>query len=142
MKKKIIIILSLVILLIISIFIIYKNTKSRLYELNVDQVVEKIDNKENFILCISRTTCSHCLTYKPKLEKISRKYNIDIYYIDIDKYDDDEVNTFRSYVSFDGGTPTTTFIKDGTEVSSSNRINGDLDIDIVINKFKSNGFID
>ena len=142
MKKKIIIILSLVILLIISIFIIYKNTKSRLYELNVDQVVEKIDNKENFILCISRTTCSHCLTYKPKLEKISRKYNIDIYYIDIDKYDDDEVNTFRSYVSFDGGTPTTTFIKDGIEVSISNRINGDLDIDIVINKFKSNGFID
>ena len=44
-----------------SIFTIDNN----LVKLNYNEIIEKLDNKENFILCISRTTCIHCNNYKP-----------------------------------------------------------------------------
>ena len=142
MNKKIFII-SICSLILIILFVIAFNyySRPRLYELNVNQVKEKIDNKESFILCISATYCSHCKEYKPKLEDISKEYRMDIYYIDFDKYSDKEQELFRNYVSFDGGTPVTLFIKNGEEETTVNRINGNVSKDKIISKFKSNGFI-
>lgn len=142
MNKKVFII-SICSLILIILFVIAFNyySRPRLYELDVNQVKEKIDNKESFILCISATYCSHCKEYKPKLEDISKEYRMDIYYIDFDKYSDEEQNLFRDYVSFDGGTPVTLFIKNGEEETTVNRINGNVSKDKIISKFKSNGFI-
>ncbi len=50
-----------------------------LVKLDYSELIKKIDNKEDFVLCISRTTCSHCDAYKPKLRKIANKYDIKIY---------------------------------------------------------------
>lgn len=142
MNKKIFII-SICSLILIILFVMAFNyySRPRLYELDVNQVKEKIDNKESFILCISATYCSHCKEYKPKLEDISKEYRMDIYYIDFDKYSDKEQELFRNYVSFDGGTPVTLFIKNGEEETTVNRINGNVSKDKIISKFKSNGFI-
>lgn len=142
MNKKIFII-SICSLILIILFVIAFNyySRPRLYELDVNQVKEKIDNKESFILCISATYCSHCKEYKPKLEDISKEYRMDIYYIDFDKYSNKEQELFRNYVSFDGGTPVTLFIKNGEEETTVNRINGNVSKDKIIGKFKSNGFI-
>lgn len=142
MNKKFFII-SICSLILIILFIVAFNyySRPRLYELDVNQVKEKIDNKDSFILCISATYCSHCKEYKPKLEDISKEYRMDIYYIDFDKYSDEEQNLFRDYVSFDGGTPVTLFIKNGEEETTVNRINGNVSKDKIISKFKSNGFI-
>lgn len=142
MNKKFFII-SICSLILIILFVIAFNyySRPRLYELDVNQVKEKIDDKESFILCISATYCSHCKEYKPKLEDISKEYRMDIYYIDFDKYSDKEQELFRNYVSFDGGTPVTLFIKNGEEETTVNRINGNVSKDKIISKFKSNGFI-
>lgn len=142
MNKKIFII-SICSLILIILFVIAFNyySRPRLYELDVNQVKEKIDNKDSFILCISATYCIHCKEYKPKLEDISKEYRLDIYYIDFDKYSDKEQELFRNYISFDGGTPVTLFIKNGEEETTVNRINGNVSKDKIISKFKSNGFI-
>lgn len=144
MKRKniffIICIIALISLILLIILYNYSN-KSRLYELDVNDVVEKIHNKDSFILCISATYCSHCKEYKPKLEEISKEYKLDIYYIDFDKYSSDEQDLFRDYISFDGGTPVTLFIRNGLEETTVNRINGNVSKDKIINKFESNGFI-
>ncbi len=142
MNKKFFII-SICSLILIIIFIVAFNyySRPRLYELDVNQVKEKIDNKDSFILCISATYCIHCKEYKPKLEDISKEYRMDIYYIDFDKYSDEEQELFRNYISFDGGTPVTLFIKNGEEETTVNRINGNVSKDKIISKFKSNGFI-
>ena len=116
MNKKIFVFaLILLVIIISSIFVFNFSFKKGLHELNVQEIKEKIDNKESFILCISATYCSHCKEYKPKLKEVSNKYKIDIYYIDFDKYSDEEQNLFRDYISFDGGTPVTLFIKNGEE---------------------------
>lgn len=142
-KKNIFLILCTIALISLILLIVLYNyfNRSRLYELDVNTVIEKINNKDSFILCISATYCEHCKEYKPKLEDISQKYELDIYYIDFDKYSENEQQLFRNYISFDGSTPVTLFIKNGEEETTVNRINGNVSKDKIISKFKSNGFI-
>ena len=140
-KKNFIISICSLILIILFVIAFNYYSRPRLYELDVNQVKEKIDNKESFILCISATYCSHCKEYKPKLEDISKEYRMDIYYIDFDKYSDKEQELFRNYVSFDGGTPVTLFIKNGEEKTTATRIIGDVSSEKIIDKLKKNDFI-
>ena len=133
MKKKNYLIISgiIFIVIIIGVIIWYSiSVESKNFiKLNYSEVLEKVNNKESFILCVSASECIHCNSYRPKLKKISNDYNIKIYYTDVDKF------------SFDGGTPTTIFFKDGEEKTTATRIEGDISIERTIDKFKKNGFI-
>jgi len=142
-RKNIVFIVSVALLVIILGVLIFNKylNRSRLIELDIEQVIEKVENKDSFVICISRTDCSHCQSYKPKLDKISKKYDLEIFYIDIDKYSNDEQNKFRNYISFDNSTPVTAFIKEGEETTTSNRIFGNVNSDKIIKKLKNNGFI-
>ena len=145
MKKKnkgFIIAIVCLVFIVGSLLVYSYSNKSKFIELDVNQVLEKYNNKESFVLCISQTTCSHCASYKPKLEKISREYDIELFYIDIDKYDDNKISEFKKSVSFDGSTPVTAFIVDGEEPTASNRIFGDAKKNKVIEKLKKFGFIE
>ena len=137
-KKKIIVIIASI--LVVAGLIIYcfiHSYDSNLIEINYNELKEKIDNKEDFVLCVSRTTCSHCQDYKPKLKKVGYKYKIDIYYINVD-----ELKMFKNTVSFDGSTPITIFFKNGEEKTTATRIEGDVSEEKLINKLKTNGFIE
>ncbi len=142
-KKKYLLIVSILIVIlgiIIGYFIFSMN--DNLVKLNYDEIMEKMNNNESFVLCISRTTCSHCNVYKPKLRKVANKYDIKIYYTDVDKYSKNDLKDFNSKISFDGGTPTTLFIKNGEEKTTATRIEGDVSIEKIVDKLKKNGFID
>lgn len=146
MKKNsnLIWIIAIVILVLLLAFLIINKaiSKGNLVELTYDEFVQKIDNEESFVLCISLTTCSHCATYKPKLESVAKDYAIDLYYIDIDKYSEEEQEEFEKIINFNDSTPTTVFLKNGKETTASNRINGDVSTSRIIDKLKSNDFID
>ena len=132
-KKKYLLIVSILIVIlgiIIGYFIFSMN--DNLVKLNYDEIMEKMNNNESFVLCISRTTCSHCNVYKPKLRKVANKYDIKIYYTDVDKYSKNDLKDFNSKISFDGGTPTTLFIKNGEEKTTATRIEGDVSIEKII----------
>ena len=137
-------IIAIVILVLLVAFLIINKaiSKGDLVELTYDEFTEKIDNEESFVLCVSRTTCSHCATYKPKLENVAKDYGIDLYYIDIDKYSEEEQDEFEKIINFNDSTPTTVFLKNGKETTASNRINGDVSTSRIIDKLKSNDFID
>ena len=136
-------ILGILIIIFIGVIIGYFifNENNNLIKLDYKDIVNKIDNKESFVLCVSRTTCSHCQSYKPKLQKVANKYNIKIYYTDIDTYNKDELNDFNSRITFDGGTPITLFIKNGEEKTTATRIIGDVSSEKIIDKLKKNDFI-
>lgn len=143
-KRNIILVLAFILFSLIICFLIINsnNNKSRLYELDVNEVIDKLNNHDSFILLISQTNCSHCKNFKPKLKKISMEYKLDIYYIDYDLYSDYEKDLFKDAVSFDGSTPVTVFFRNGVEETTSNRIYGDVSSEKIIYKFKKNGFID
>lgn len=142
-KKNFLAIAIIALAIIIGGLVVYNLFfKNNLTSLTVDEVIEKINNKDSFVLCITQTTCTHCNSYKPKLEKVSENYDLEIFYIDIDKYEQEEINNFKKYISFDGSTPVTAFIKDGEETTASNRIFGDTSYDKIVKKLKNNGFIE
>lgn len=144
MKNKIlkfVLIFAFVIFIGIIIGYFVFNTNNNFIKLEYDEIVNKLDNNDDFVLCVSRTTCSHCENYKPKLKNIANKYNIKIYYTDVDTYNDDEMADFNTRISFDGGTPVTIFFKDGEERTTATRIVGDVSSEKIIDKLKKNDFI-
>lgn len=142
--KKVIILVSICLVVLVGAVIADRVlSKSYLKELKYDDVIEKLENKEDFVLLISQTQCSHCISYKPKLEDVANEHKVMIYYIDVDLLEEEDYNELNSRISFaSSGTPLTIFFKDGGEVTSATRIKGDASKDKVEKKLKSNGFID
>ena len=142
MKKNLIIICTVILVIILGI-LLYVNSKSSkygLFELKYDDVMEKFNNKEDFVLVISQTQCTHCISYKPVLRSVSKKYKIKTYYIDVDLLSDKETEELKKYVSY-SDTPSTLFIKDGTESTRANRIVGEATEEKIVSKLKQNNFI-
>ena len=104
---------GIIVIGLIVFFFLGSNSSDNFIKLNYNEFKEKIDNNDSFVLCVSRTTCSHCNDYKPKLKEVSKKYNIKIYYTEINEFSNSELDYFKDNFGFDGGTPITMFIKDG-----------------------------
>ena len=141
-KKKVIILVSICLIVLVGAIIGDKVLgKSYFNEISANEILEKIENKEDVVLLISQTTCTHCISYKPKLKEVANEYKINIYYIDVDLLDKDEASKLKEKVNY-SSTPVTVFIKDGEEKTAANRINGDASKEKIVKKLKSNGFID
>ena len=141
-EKKILTISIILLITIISILIIYNLTQPPIGDLKAityEEIIEKQANKQDFILIISQTTCSHCESYKPKIKQIAQKHGITVYYIDIDTLSNED--EFLKELNLSGATPITLFFKSGKETSILNRIEGDLSTKKIINQFKKMGFI-
>ena len=114
--------------------------KNHIKEINLDEFKKKIENKESFAIYIGNEGCSHCISYKPVLEKVLNKYDIDIYHIDNSKLSSSEYAEFRKYINISGN-PTVCFITNGEEETTLNRISGEVSLETTIERFKSNGYI-
>lgn len=141
-NKRIFIILGIVviILFIIGFLFLFQN-KNGIVELNLTQIQEKVENKENFILVVSKTSCTYCQSYLPKLDKIAKEEKFIAYYIEIDKLSDQERETFDHLFSYISGTPTTLFIEKGEETITANRINGNVNEEKIKAKLRLYGYI-
>ena len=140
MKKRAIILF--IVCLVILIGALVANSilsKSNLKLISYEEIKEKIENDETFVLLISQTTCNNCANFKPKLDKFAKSNGIIVYYIEADKLSEEEQANLNSLISF-SSTPTVVFIKDGYETTAASRIVGDSDTETIVRKFKSNGY--
>ena len=145
MKKnnKILIGITIFIALLIALLVISSmNSIGKLSELTYNEIKEKNNKKEDYILIVSRSDCSHCMEYKPKVEQVAKENKITVYYIDYDSENEKTQEKFLKEFKLDGSTPMTLFIKEGKEVSILNRLEGDVDKDKIIDRFKKMKFID
>jgi len=115
-------------------------SKSYLKEIEYEQLIQKIEGKESFVVLFSQTTCAHCMDFKPKLQSVANKYKVYIYYLETDLLNDEEREKLKTYFNF-SGTPTTIFVTEGEEKTAATRINGDVSEEKIISKLKSNGYI-
>ena len=146
MKSKgnifyIIMIIFIILIAFLLINVLVNKGKGSLIKISYNELEKKIDNKDTFILIDSRSTCSHCASYKPKLEKIANEYNLDIYYIDHDLETKQTEEKFLEEFDLDGSTPITMFIKKGKQTNLFDRIEGETSEKNAINKFKKMGYI-
>ena len=93
-----------------------------------------------FILVVTRTDCSHCAVYKPKLKQVLKDYNIIGYEIATDKLSTKDKSAFNDIANV-SGTPTTIFIVNGEEETTTNRLVGDVPTERIISRLKSQGYI-
>lgn len=145
MKNKIfnvaiILFVAIVVILIVN----HVNTpeSGELVQIDYEELLEKVEEKEDFVLVVSQSTCSHCATYKPKLKMIAEDYGLDIFYIDYDVEVEEDQKEFLEDFHLSGATPMTLFFKDGKEKSLLNRLEGDLSTKKVLEKLEKMGFID
>ena len=108
--------------------------------LSIDELKEKIDNKDSFILVITQDSCSHCKAFVPTLNKIAKEYNLTFYDVSTTKLNEEE-KTYLKNVANTSGTPTTVFIQDGEEKATDNRLVGNVAEYRVVEKLKAMGYI-
>jgi predicted bacteriocin transport accessory protein len=141
-KKRALIICGICLAVLVSAVIIdIALSKSYLKELKYNEVMDKIENKESFVLLFSQTVCTHCKDFKPKLKNVANRYKVTIYYLETDLLKKEEQEELNKHFSFKG-TPTTVFVTDGEEKTAATRINGDVSEEKIIAKLKSNGYIE
>ena len=147
-KKKLKLIgIGLVVLTIIlgitftyKIFFKTNNKMANLIDIKVNDLNNKIKNKESFVVVISQTGCSHCEQYLPELNKALNDYDLKVYVLNISGISDEENKILAQHLKF-SGTPTTIFFKDGEEKTTLNRIVGYISKDKIIEKFKALEYI-
>ncbi len=129
MKKIFIMLIAL-----FSIFITGCNNTTSLKEISYDELAQKIENKDSFVLYVGSSECSHCAEYKPILEKVINKYKLEVYYIDLAKVSSSKYKAVMDKI--DGkGTPTTVYLEKGkTQISP--RVEGARDYDTIVTFFK------
>lgn len=98
---------------------------------------EKIENKESFALLVWRTGCSHCESFEPKLDKVIKDYDLEVYSIDTSKLSEKEYSVLENK-TFVQGTPTTFIFKDGVK---TDKMVGDKAETAIIEFFKNNNII-
>ncbi len=133
--------LFLIFIMILPILTSCGSKLSSYEEIDYDTFIEKIENKDDFILFIGSSTCQHCDAFKVTINNVIKKHQVKIYYIDIHKFDESQSKKFKTYINFNA-TPTTVFINGGKEETTYNRINGNLSYDKVIEKLKKVGYIE
>lgn len=146
MKKKtyLIILIILLILLFVSLGVLYIRKKEEentlVYEINMQQLEEKINNKDTFILVMTQTGCVHCQRYLPTIKKVSREYGVTFYVLNRAKLSKEEYNRLNDIANI-SGTPSTIFIVDGEEKTTLNRLTGSIEKSRLVEKLISEGYI-
>lgn len=136
MMKRILVLCSVIMVL----FLTGCGNKISTYdEINYEEYSNLIEDKSDFILYMGSATCSHCSEFKPTLERIIKKYQVDVKYIDISTLSDKEYSVLKNKTKLKG-TPTVVFVEDGV-VKTSPKIVGAVNYNVALEKFKESGYI-
>lgn len=110
--------------------------KNYIHEISYKEYQKLIDNKETFVLEVMKNDCSACQGIRPKLQKITKKYKVEIKFIDLKKLSQEENDSLGV-----GATPTIIFYTNGEEETTTARIEGNISEKRIIEKFKASNFI-
>ena len=111
------------------------------HEISYEEYVNMMENDDSFPLVIGSSTCSACSMFKQTMDSFIKKYQVEVYYIDISKLSEDDYNLLKSEVNF-SSTPTTIFVENGKHTSVYYRIVGSDTMSNVINSYKRMGYIE
>ena len=118
-----------------------KDSSEFFIELTGTELKEKVENKESFILVVTRSGCQYCEKYKPIFRETVEEYKVKAYFINTAKFNKDETNFYHSHFNVQT-TPQTLFINEGEETTVSNRIVGSAPKYKIVERLESLGYID
>lgn len=105
-----------------------------LVEISYDELSDKIEAKDSFVLYVGSSECSHCADYRPTLEKIIYKYKLDVYYINLAKLSASKRQAVLNKIDAEG-TPMTVYLEKG-KTKNLPRVEGARDYETTLAFFK------
>ena len=110
-------------------------------EVSLDEYLELIKSSEKNVILVARPTCTYCEAFAPILSEASKELNIEVNYIDTDKFTNDDWTTFNNSLSYlsdeQWGTPLTLIVQNGEVVDVNS---GYVELETIISFFTNNGF--
>lgn len=110
-------------------------------EVSLDEYLELIKSSEKNVILVARPTCEYCEAFAPILSEASKELNIEVNYIDTDKFSNDDWTTFNNSLSYlsdeQWGTPLTLIVQNGEVVDVNN---GYVELETIVSFFTDNGF--
>lgn len=110
-------------------------------EVSLDEYLELIKSSEKNVILVARPTCTYCEAFAPILSEASKELNIEVNYIDTDKFTNDDWTTFNNSLSYlsdeQWGTPLTLIVQNGEIVDVNS---GYVELETIISFFTNNGF--
>lgn len=88
------------------------SSNNSLQEIKYDELKSKIENKENFVLYVSKTGCTYCEEYEPVLIEVLNDNKLQAYKVNLANMSEAEKNSVSKKVGLEG-TPTLIYIKQG-----------------------------
>lgn len=91
-------------------------------EFDSSKWLNDVKSKNVVINVIASSTCPHCHNYNPVIESVASNNKIKLYFIEVDKLDNDEYNSYLNSIdipNFQGYVPYTFITYDGKVVSEN-----------------------
>ncbi len=139
-KNKFLIIISIIIIVLVGLIILLSEDEEKyLSEITYNELVEKINNEEDFILYIKQTNCGHCQNFTPNLQKVLTNYKIKAFYLNLTNLEQENKKDFYELIPVDG-TPVVYFYEKGEQLPT--KIDGYKEKSVIIRKLKNLGYIE
>ena len=136
--KWLIAFIAVIIALVVVAIVFSQDEGKYIHDISLNEVVDKIEDEESFILYIKQTDCEHCKAFTPDFISVLSQNNIKAYSLNISNLSEDENTTYSELFDVEG-TPTVLFFNDGNE--SLIRIEGEQTKAKIKSKIESAGFI-
>lgn len=145
MKKKYIGIIIGIIIVILGVIVISLNSQMPDYkERTVEDWYNDIINNKEVLTIYGASYCSHCQEYYPVIAKLANKYNINLYFFEVDTIREKDQDAYDKLMNsfelsdYDGSVPYTYIMRDGNFVNSTV---GFANRDLTVNFLTENGII-
>lgn len=86
---------------------------------NVNEWLTEIKENKTVVTILGKSTCQHCMEYKPVIEKLANKEKFTLYFFELDNISDDEYNLIMGseYLdTYEGYVPYTLITSNGKKV--------------------------
>ena len=140
MKKHLglIIFLIIIIALVVVAVVFSEDETEYIKEISLNDVIDKQEDGDSFILYIKQTDCEHCKEFTPTFMSVLREHDLKAYALNVANLTEEENEIYADTFDVDG-TPTVLFFDKGNE--SLIRIEGAQSKAKVESKLESTGFI-
>ena len=141
MKKHLglIIFLIIIIALVIVAVVFSEDETEFIKEISLNDVIDKQEDGDSFILYIKQTDCEHCKEFTPTFLSVLREHDIKAYALNLTNLTEEENEIYADTFDVEG-TPTVLFFDEGNE--SLIRIEGAQSKAKVESKLETTGFIE
>ena len=112
-----------------------------LHIIDYQDLASKFKKEDTFVLYLGSSQCSHCMEFKPTLERVIADNSLDVYYIDLAKVSEEQYKEIAKKTGLEG-TPTIVYVEKGVvDRDDDKRIVGTKDEEETTDYFKTIGLI-